>query len=369
MKNLKAISLSVLVATALLLLSCQEGYNQKPQAEKNYKTLTIAKSSSSQTAQYTASIRAEQFVEIRPQVSGVITQILIDEGAKVKRGENLFIIDQVPYKAALEVARANVKSAEVTVATAELNAQSGQSLYDEDVISKNELLVLQNTLLSAKAALAQAKAQEVSAENDLSYTMVKSPVDGAASMINYRVGALVSSSITSPLVSLSKSDNMYVYFSMSESALMTMLTDIGSTEALLEGMGEVTLTLSNGSQYPLKGRVDAISGIVDQSTGSVSLRAVFENPNQVLRDGGNGAVSIKNNLDDVIVIPQVATFEIQNKTFVYKVIDGKATSAAVVVMDCDNPSEYIVSSGVSVGEVIVAEGAGLMREGTVVNAK
>ncbi|MFI3278147.1 MAG: efflux RND transporter periplasmic adaptor subunit [Rikenellaceae bacterium] len=367
MKNLRVTPLLALVAISFTLFSCKESV--KPQVEKSYKTLTVAKSNTSNTLRYTASIRAEQFVDIRPQVSGVITQILIKEGAQVKSGESLFVIDQVPYKAALDVARANVKSAEVGVATAKLNAQSAESLYDEDVISKNELQVLQNTLSSAEAALALAKAQEVSAQNDLSYTVVKSPVDGVASMINYRVGALVSSSITSPLVSLSKSDNMYAYFSISEATFMNMITESGSSEALLEKMGDVALTLGNGTQYPLKGRVDAISGVIEQSTGTVSLRAVFENPAQILRDGGNGAILIKDNIEDVIVVPQVATYEIQNKTFVYRVVDGKATSAVVVVAPCDNPSEYIVTSGLSAGDVIVAEGAGLMREGTVVNAK
>lgn len=359
----------VLAALALTasLISCKEA--ARPQMEKSYKTLTVEKSNASISTLYSASIRGEQFVDIRPQVSGVITKIAINEGAKVTKGQTLFVIDQVPYQAALEVAKANVMSAKSAYSTAKLNAESAQALYKQEVISQNELLTLENALSTAVASLAQAEAEQRNAINNLSYTVVKSPVEGAVGMINYRTGALVSSSITSPLLSVSNNNKMYAYFSISESALLSLIEQSGSTEALLEGMDDVTLILNNGSTYSEKGEVDAISGVIDQSTGSVSLRASFANPNELLRDGGNGALSITTKYEDVIVIPKIATYEIQDKTFAFKVENEKAVSVEITVQQGDNGKEFIVTSGLKVGDVIIAEGAGLMREGTTVKTK
>ncbi|MFI3299310.1 MAG: efflux RND transporter periplasmic adaptor subunit [Rikenellaceae bacterium] len=367
MNKLKIVQVLGIIAIALTAYSCGESAPQQ-QAPKSYKTITIAKSNASVSNKYTASIRGEHYVDIRPQVSGVITKIAIEEGADVKKGQTLFIIDQVPYQAALDVATANVNSAASMVATAKLNAESGKSLYDEQVISYNELQVLENELASAEASLLLAQAQQKSAKNDLSYTVVKSPVDGVASMINYRIGALVSSSITEPLVSVSHNDRMYVYFSLSESALLNLIQQSGSQDSMLKDMQDVELILNNGSVYSHKGTVDAISGVIEQGTGSVRARAIFDNPEGLLRDGGNGSLSITTSYQDVIVVPKVATFEIQNKTFVYKVIDNKTKSAEIAIVQGDNGNEFIVESGLSVGDEIIAEGAGLLREDTVVKA-
>ncbi len=366
MKKVKVIPALAIITIAATTLSCQES-GVKSQTAKSYKTLTVERSNTSISTLYSASIRAEQFVDIRPQVAGTITNIAITEGAKISKGQTLFVIDQVPYKAAVDVAVANVASAESAVAIAKLNAESGEALFAEDVISKIELQTLQNTLSSAQASLTLANAEETNARNNLSYTVVKSPVNGVAGMINYRQGALVSSTSENPLVSVSNNDKMYAYFSISESALLTLIEESGSTDNLIDEMDNVTLILNNGSTYTHRGEVDAISGIIDQSTGSVALRAAFDNPEKMLRDGGNGSLSITTTYEDVIVVPKVATYEIQNKTFVYKVVDGKATSAEISMVTTDNGNEFIVNSGLTVGDVIIAEGAGLMREGTIIN--
>lgn len=370
MKKMKKLGALSLLTLSMAMVAC--GGNEQPQQRvdsKVYKTLKIQPTDATVSTKYTASIRGEQNVDIRPQISGVITKIAINEGADVKKGQTLFIIDQTPYKAALDVANANVESAKSKVATAELNEASDKKLLDKKIISNNEYLVTVNTLNQAKADLALAVAQAKNAKNDLSYTVIKSPVDGVAGMIPYRVGSLVSSTITDPLVSVSKNDKMYVYFSISESNLLSLVEESGSEAKFIEDMGDITLTLSNGSTYPIKGKIDAISGVIEQSTGTVSLRAVFDNPNQLLKDGGNGSLSIANNYEGVMVVPKSGTYEVQNKIFVYKVIDGKANSAAIDVLPTDNGKEYIVKSGITFADVIIAEGAGLVREGAVINAK
>ncbi|MFR9593520.1 MAG: efflux RND transporter periplasmic adaptor subunit, partial [Rikenellaceae bacterium] len=320
-----------LVALALMATSCSQEAPKGAPSSKVYKTLTVDYGTSSIDTKYSASIRGQQFVDIRPQVSGVITDILIKEGANVKKGQTLFIIDQVPYKAALEVAVANVKAAQASVATAKLNAQSGEELYKEAVISKVEYQTYVNALASAEAALALAQAQETSARNDLSYTEVKSPVNGMASMIPYRIGALVSSSITDPLVSVSNNTNMYAYFTMSESQLLALMRVSLSNSDMLSNMDRVELVLRDGEVYEHLGEVDAISGVIDRTTGTVGMRAVFPNYEQMLRDGGSGSIVVITKMDSVIVLPKIATYEIQNKLFAFKVVDGKAVSTQLDV--------------------------------------
>lgn len=316
---------------------------------------------------YTAVINGRQSVEIRPQVSGTITQVCIAEGAKVKKGQTLVIIDQVPYKAALETAVANVKSAEASVGTARLTANSKEQLFKEKVVSDFDLQTARNSLLQAEATLAQAKAEEVNARNNLSYTEVKSPVDGVSGLLPYRVGALVDASITTPLTTVSDDEEMYVYFSMTESQILSLIRQYKTLDEALKQMPEVELKLSDGLTYAHKGRIDAISGTIDTSTGAVSLRATFPNPEHMLRNGGSGTVIFPYVKENVLIIPQEATYEIQDKIFVYKVVDGKATSSQVTVFPINDGKEYIVEDGIKEGDTIIAEGAGLVQEGTVVS--
>lgn len=332
----------------------------------NYKTMEVSRGSRTLSQSYTAVINGRQSVEIRPQVSGTITQVCIAEGAQVKKGQTLVIIDQVPYKAALETAIANVKSAEASVATARLTADSKEQLFKENVVSAFDLQTARNSLLQAEATLAQAKAEEVNARNNLSYTEVKSPVDGVSGMLPYRVGALVDASITTPLTTVSDDTEMYVYFSMTESQVLSLIRQYKTLDEAMKQMPEVELKLSDGLTYAHKGRIDAISGTIDTSTGAVSLRATFPNPEHMLRNGGSGTVIFPYIKENVLIVPQEATYEIQDKIFVYKVVDGKATSSQVSVFPVNNGKEYIVESGLEEGETIIAEGAGLVQEGTVV---
>lgn len=220
--------------------------------------------------------------------------------------------------------------------------------------------------MQAEATLAQAKAEEVNARNNLSYTEVKSPVDGVSGMLPYRVGALVDASISTPLTTVSDDTEMYVYFSMTESQVLSLVRQYKTLDEALKQMPEVELKLSDGLIYDHKGRIDAISGTIDTSTGAVSLRATFPNPEHMLRNGGSGTVVLPYIKENVLIVPQEATFEIQDKIFVYKVVDGKATSSQVTVFPVNNGKEYIVENGLEEGETIIAEGAGLVQEGAVI---
>lgn len=358
-------SIYLMLCCLPLLAGC--GAKQQDMPGEKYKTLTVTTTNQTLQSTYPATLRGKQAVEIRPQVSGTITQICINEGDAVRRGQVLFIIDQVPYRAALETALANVKSAEAQLRTAKLTADSKEELYKEKVVSDFDRQTARNQLLEAEAAVAQAKAEETNARNNLSYTEVKSPVDGVASMIPYRVGALVNSSITEPLVTVSDDQEIYAYFSMAENQMLDLIQQYGSLEEACQKLPSVGLTLSNGKNYPDAGRIDAISGTVDEGTGGVTLRAVFPNKGHLLRNGGSGIVSVPTEHKNCITIPQSATDELQNKVFTWKVVDGKTQSAPITVYKYNDGQTYIVLSGLKEGDVIIAEGAGLMREGTAVN--
>ena len=353
---------------SMVLVSC----GQAPVAQTGtaeYAALKIATSDRELQTTYSSTIRGQQDIDIYPQVSGFLTRLLVQEGQAVRKGQVLFVIDQVPYRAALQTAEANVEAARASVATAQLTYDSKKELFAQKVISEFDLQTSYNTLLSVKAQLAQAEAQRVNAANNLSYTEVKSPSDGVVGTLPYRVGSLVSASLPRPLTKVSDNASMYVYFSMTENQLLELTRRYGSKAKVLEEMPEITLQLNDKSIYPSLGKIETISGIIDSSTGTVSLRAVFPNKEGLLQSGGSGSVIVPVQKQNCIVIPQATTFELQDKVFVYKVVDGKASATQVQVTRVNGGREYIVNSGLNVGDMIIAEGVGLLRDGTPVSIK
>lgn len=363
----KTIVKAVCAACCLTAASC--GQAPMTMGPGEYAVLNVATADRTIPTNYSASIRGRQDINIYPQVSGTISQLCVSEGQTVSKGQTLFIIDQVPYKAALQTAEANVAAAKAGVATAQLTYDSHKELFARNVVSQFDLSTAENQLLTAKAQLAQAEAQRVNAANSLSYTVVKAPSAGVVGTLPYRVGALVSPSLPQPLTTVSDNSQMYVYFSMTENQLLDLTRQWGSIAATLQNMPDVQLQLNDGSLYDTTGRIESISGVIDTSTGSVQLRAVFDNKGGLLHSGGSGNVIIPSTFKDCIVIPQGATFELQDKVYVYKVVDGKASAGMIDVEKISDGREYIVRSGLTPGEVIVAEGVGLLREGTPIVAK
>ena len=366
---IRKISFLLLALTVVLTAGCGQGAQKTEAGETYYETMTVSLSDRTLSTGYSAAISGVQTVEIRPQVSGMITEILIEEGESVSKGQVLFIIDQTPYKAAHEITVANVKSAEAALSTAQLIYDSNRDLYEQDVVSEFDLMTAQNDLTDAQARLTLCKAEEINAKNNLSYTEVRSPVNGVASMIPYRVGALVSSSISQPLVTVSDDSKVHAYFSMAENQMLDMVQKYGSLNNAIRQMPEVELVMSNGQKYEHTGKINAISGTISESTGAVSLRAVFNNRNHLLRNGGSGTIVIPVTISNCIVIPQAATYELQDRIFVYKVVNGLASATEITVAPQNNGTEYIVTSGLAVGDVIVAEGAGLIKEGTPIKSR
>jgi len=352
---------------ALAAIGCAQAPVTMPPAQ--YAMLEISTTDRVIPSSYSATIRGRQDIDIYPQVGGTIAKLCVTEGQTVAQGQTLFIIDQVPYKAALQTAEANVAAAKAGVATAQLVYDSKKELYAKNVVSKFDLSTAENNLLTAKAQLAQAEAQRVNAANSLSYTVVKAPANGVVGTLPYRVGALVSAAMPKPLTTVSDNSVMYVYFSMNEKQLLELAREYGSIDATIKQMPDVELKLSDGTIYSEKGRVESISGVIETSTGTVSLRAAFPNKGGLLHSGGSGNVVIPNTYKDCIVIPQMATFELQDRVFVFKSVDGLAKSFPISVEKINNGKEYVVTAGLTAGDVIVAEGAALLREGTPIQPK
>lgn len=361
-------SLGIFILLSMsIICSCQRAEQKKE--ETVYPQTEVTATNKLLSSHYSATIRGKTDIDIFPQISGYITQVKVEEGEVVSKGQALFIIDQIPFEAALQIATATVSIAESNVATAQLNFDSKQELFNKNVVSTFELQTAKNTLLSAKAQLDLAIAQEVVARNDLSYTVIKSPSNGVVGTLPFKIGTLVSPNQPQPLTKISDNSEMYVYFSMTENQLLTLIREYESVENAIKSMPAIQLQLSDQSVYPEKGRIETISGIIDQITGSVSLRAVFPNANRLLHSGGSGNVILPYDKTDCIVVPKSATFEVQDKLFVYKNVDGFAVSTQIRVSSISSSSEYIVESGLQKGDIIVVEGAGFIRENAALGSK
>lgn len=333
-------------------------------AGQSFKLMEISPKEITLDRSYSAAIRGRQDIRIIPRVDGYLTEIRIKEGEKVRKGQTLFVIDQVSYKAALQAAKANVAVCAANVSNARLTYDSKKALYDKNIVSDFDRTSAENELKTAEARLMQAEAEEDAAQNNLSFTVIKSPSDGVAGKIPYRIGDYVSSGMQDGLTVVADNSQMYVYFSLAERQVMELTETYQDIETAIARMPDVKLKLSNGSVYAHDGRIESISGVIDATTGAASVRAVFPNEQGRLLSGGAGSIIMPYNRAEAFVVPQEATFEIQNKVYVYKVEDGKAVSAIVEVDKINNGKEYIVTDGLNTGDIIIAEGAGLVQEGT-----
>jgi membrane fusion protein (multidrug efflux system) len=355
------ISLAVCLAAGLFA-GCKST-DRKESAPTPVSVLTVTAAPYSQNIAYSAIIQGTSDVEIRPKVQGYIEAEFVNEGDFVNRGQLMFLLDTVQYKAAVRVAKANIEAAKAGVDAAELTLQTKKDLHKKNIISEYEYRTAEIELRTKEAALSQAEAELTNAQRNLSYTFVTSPTAGIVGVITHTPGNLISPSMTDALTIVSDIAVMRVYFSLSERQLLSLVRHDGSIANIIKNMPNVSLRLSDGSIYKEKGRVVAISGVVDKRTGAVRARADFKNPNNILKSGFTGNVLIPMQLDSAIVIPQKATFEIQDRKFVYIVTDSNnVVSRPVIVNPVEDGDVYVVMDGLSSGDRIVAEGAGFLKE-------
>lgn len=353
---------------AALLTACKQEQREQ-EMRQTLPVMVVSSRAVEFQESYSASIRGRQDVDIVPQVSGRITRLCVKEGEQVKTGQVLAVIDQVPYQAALRTAQANVSAAQAKVETARIELQGKQALFDEKVISDYELSLARNGLAVALAELEQAKAQETDARNNLSYTEIKSPSNGVVGTLPFRIGALVSPGMTQPFTVVSDNAEMYAYFSVSENKLRQFRTQYGSIDKMISQMPEVGLQLNDGTFYGRKGRIETVSGVVNATTGAVQIKARFPNPDRELLSGTIGNIVLQGVDADAILLPKIATVELQDKIIAYRLRNGKAEAAYLTVDRLNDGNHFVVKQGVSVGDTIITEGVGLVKEGMIVTPK
>ena len=315
--------------------------------------------------EYSASLEGRVNVEIRPQVEGYLEKIYVDEGAYVKAGQPLFKINDRPYNEQLNSAQSSVLAAQANVQRAQVEVDRLVPLVDNKVISEVQLKTARAALEAAKAAEEQAKAGVGNARINVGYTYITAPVSGYIGRIPYKTGSLVGKGETMPLTVLSDINEVYAYFSMSEQDFIAFKQQFaGNTiEEKVKKVPAVELLLADNSVYAQKGKISTIDGQFDRTTGTISFRATFPNAGGMLRSGNTGKVRIPQLLTQAVVVPQEATFEIQDKVFVFAVGDSNKVASKPITIAGKTAAWYFVESGLKPGEKIVFSGTGNLQDG------
>lgn len=360
---------TLLAAAVLVSCSGNQGRQQMQMPAPAIATITLSPESADLQSTFPSSIKGKTDIDIRPQVTGFITKVHVDEGQRVHKGQVLFTLDQVQFQAAVDQARANLLSAQTAVNTAQMTADNKKALLDKNIISNYEYQIAQNQLDQAKAQLSTAQAALVNAQKNLAYTVVTAPSDGVVGQIPNREGSLASPSSAQPLTTISDNSQVYAYFSLTEKDLLNITEGGKSLETAIKEMPAVKLRLSDGTIYPLEGKVATVSGVIDNNTGASSVRALFNNPDGILRSGGTGQIIIPDVKENVIIIPQKATFELQDKRFAYIVTDSNTVvSTPVTVENINDGKVFVVTSGLKAGDRIAIEGVGTkLSDGAKIN--
>jgi len=312
---------------------------------------TIERQDATVYEEYTANLEGQQNVEIRPKVSGYIQKIYVDEGQVVRKGQLLFKLETQTRNQDAAAAKANVDAAQVEV-------DRLKPLVDRKIISSVQLE-------TAKARLAQAKAAYSSVAADISYGTITSPVNGVIGSLPYKEGSLVSATSEQPLTTVSDTRVMRAYFSLNEKQMISFSRKFsGATvQEKLKNVPPVSLLLADNSEYEEQGRITAVNGLVDASTGTTEFRAEFPNPQAILRSGSTGVVRIPIEYQDVILVPQAAVFDMQGKQMIYVVNGDNTVKSKIITVRTTAGLNFIVESGLEPGETIVTEGASKLKDG------
>lgn len=359
-----------------LLYSCKDGNapagnGAMPPPSLPVFTASLQPATTSQD--FTASVQGRRDVEIKPQVDGYLTSIEVDEGAYVHKGQPLFIIDKRPFEEQLNNANAALVASRASMENAQINVDKLKPLVENNVVSDVQLRSAQAIYNNAHAAVDQSQAAVQSARINLNYTTITAPSDGYVGTIPFKTGSLVTKGMADALTVVSETKDMRVYFSMSEpDFLLFKVKYPGNTIAdKVKQMPPVQLVLADNSVYPQPGKVELVEGQFDKNVGAIKFRASFPNAEGMLRSGSTGKVRIPTTMKSVLVIPQDATFELQDKVFVYTVGDSNKIVTRPLTISGRSTNYYFVSDGVKQGDKIVLSSMsttliGGLRDGMVV---
>lgn len=352
--------ISALILVSILLFSCQKKKEEsKEKPIQTYDILTLEPHPITIYNNYPASIQGQNIVEIKPMVTGYLQDIYVAEGANVTKGQLLFRIKNPQYEQDIITAQGAIKIAEANVKTAQMNVEKVRPLVEQEIVSKYQLSSALYTLQSEQATLSQAKAALANAQTNQGYTYIKSPQNGTIGLIPFKVGALVSSTATDALTTLSNTANVFAYFSLNEKQLLSFMANTkGATlTEKLQNMPMVNLILADGTPYPEKGKLETASGGINSGSGTATFKAEFTNAVGVIQNGASAMVRIPTNMDNALLVPQNAVYQLQDKTFVYKIFDkNKVLSTAVTTAPTDDGNFIVITDGIKAGEKIVLNG-------------
>jgi len=369
----RVVRISVVIGMCIpvLFYGCgpeKDGKNAAMKEKPALPVMTVKLSDATVTTFYSALLEGKVNVEIRPQVDGTLQTIDVDEGSLVKAGQPLFKIEDRVYREQYNSALASQHAAEAKLVVARLDEEKLVPLVQNKVISEIQLKTARANTHAAQAAVEQAKAAARSAQVNLDYTVIKAPVSGYIGKIPLRLGSLVSKNQSAWLTLLSDVSEVYAYFSMSENDFMHFRQQYAGVtiQDKLRQVSPVSLVLSDGSLYTEKGVIGSVSGQFDQTTASVRIRAVFPNPHGLLRSGNTGKVVIESLSRKVLLVPQAATVELQDKVFVFVLGKGNSVKKQVVTVSGKSGNNFIVSTGLKPGDTILTAGVEKIQDGTVI---
>lgn len=356
----------LLLALAFLQACTTSTGSEAPAAPpQSLPVITLSSQSVTTYQEFSATLEGSKDIEIRPQVDGQLTNIYVDEGAFVQKGQRLFQINDREYIQEFNNTKASLAAAKANLAYAEIEVDKLSPLVANKVISEVQLKSAKAAQLAAEANVAQAEAMLESARINLDYTVVRAPADGYIGRIPFKTGSLVNPSNPMALTVLSEIRNVFVYFSMSESEFLRFKDEFPGKDIAekIQGLPPVELVLADGNTYPEKGKVELVSGQFDSSMGSISFRAVFPNSDRALRSGNTGRIRIPRVRTEALAVPQEATFNRQDMIFVFTVgSDNKVVSRPIAVAG-KSGTNYLVESGVKPGDKIVYSGLDRLQDG------
>ncbi|MDY6241268.1 MAG: efflux RND transporter periplasmic adaptor subunit [Prevotella sp.] len=361
---MKIKSTMIVAIAALALVSCgkKSGGSLADLQDNEFAVRTVGGSTADLQTTYPATIKGIQDVEVHPKLAGYITNVYVHEGQAVRAGQVMFTLDSETYRAAVNQAQAALNTAIAQENTTKLTYENNKKLFAQHIIGQYELSTAQNSYLTAKAQVAQARASLTSARETLSWCSVVAPASGVVGDLPFKKGALVSTAST--LTTVSDVSTVEVFFSMSESDILGMSKTAGSVADVLKEMPTVKLQLADGTTYNQPGRVVKMSGVIDATTGAYSLIAHFPNPQHLLKSGGAGQIIVPRVSNNAIMIPQEAVSQVQDKYFVYKVgNDNKVKYSEITVNPENDGVNYIVTSGLNVGDRYVSKGIQKLTDG------
>lgn len=354
-----------------LLSACGGGKQEQGSGKRigTYKVLELETTNATLIAEYPASLEGIKDIDIRPKIDGYIDEVLVDEGQTVKKGQLLFRISNPQYSQEMKSLQASVAAAESAVDAAELQVTKTRPLSEKGIVSAFELQNAEINLKTKESDLENAKARYLNTVTNVGYTQVKSPVDGVVGTIPYRIGSYVNSATAQPLTRVSDISVIQAYFSIGEKQQLNLMADLEGTtfEEKINHLPEVNLILSNGRKYEELGKIKSFSGLINPKTGAFSVRADFPNASGMLRSGGSAIVQIPQVVENAILIPQKASFELQDKRMVYLLKEGVVTASSISVRSVPGGKFFIVDEGLTKGDKILIEGVGILSEGAEIN--